>query len=170
MDFLRNRLVLLLLFVAILLVYLLLPSILRSDTDTSPEARMMGLPPLPAQNVSIRTGQLPGDPPLFFREALPSDRAGKQIFPRWVDATLMIWWCWSSDVLFARPVLVIEWRKTFYKLKERNCFVCRLQVVLLHGQAFTSQTWEELGTMAILATNGYQAIAVDLPGRRNQNM
>lgn len=41
---------------------------------------------------------------------------------------------------------------------------CRLQVVLLHGQAFTSKTWEELGTMALLATHGYQALAMDLPG------
>lgn len=38
-------------------------------------------------------------------------------------------------------------------------------MVLLHGQAFTSKTWEELGTMAILAVNGYQALAMDLPGR-----
>lgn len=43
--------------------------------------------------------------------------------------------------------------------------LCRLQVVLLHGQAFTSKTWEELGTMALLATNGYQALAMDLPGK-----
>lgn len=43
--------------------------------------------------------------------------------------------------------------------------LCRLQVVLLHGQAFTSKTWEELGTMALLAINGYQALAMDLPGR-----
>lgn len=42
---------------------------------------------------------------------------------------------------------------------------CRLQVVLLHGQAFTSKTWEELGTMALLAVNGYQALAMDLPGK-----
>lgn len=37
-------------------------------------------------------------------------------------------------------------------------------MVLLHGQAFTSKTWEELGTMAVLAANGYQALAMDLPG------
>lgn len=42
----------------------------------------------------------------------------------------------------------------------------RLQVVLLHGQAFTSKTWEDLGTMALLAANGYQALAMDLPGRK----
>lgn len=40
----------------------------------------------------------------------------------------------------------------------------RLQIVLLHGQAFTSKTWEELGTLSLLATNGYQALALDLPG------
>ncbi|XP_068598498.1 protein ABHD14A [Brachionichthys hirsutus] len=126
MNFLRNRLaVLVLVFLATLLLYLLLPSLRQSSTEPSLEARRIGLtvplPPLPAVNVSIRTGQIPGDPPLFFREALPADGAGRQILPR-------------------------------------------LQVVLLHGQAFTSQTWEELGTMALLAANGYQAIAVDLPG------
>lgn len=40
----------------------------------------------------------------------------------------------------------------------------RLQIVLLHGQAFTSKTWEELGTLSLLATHGYQAFALDLPG------
>ncbi|XP_068171638.1 protein ABHD14A [Antennarius striatus] len=127
MNFLRHRLVVLVLvFLATLLLYLLLPSIRQSSMEPSLEAQRIGLmttplPPLPAINISIHTGQLPGDPPLFFREALPADGAGRQILPR-------------------------------------------LQVVLLHGQAFTSQTWEELGTMALLAVNGYQAIAVDLPG------
>lgn len=127
MNFLRNRLVVLgLVLLATLLLYLLLPSIRQGNMEPSLEAQRMGLmatppPPFPTINVSIRTGQLPGDPPLFFREALPVDGAGRQILPR-------------------------------------------LQVVLLHGQAFTSKTWEELGTMALLATNGYQALAMDLPG------
>ncbi|KAK2862072.1 hypothetical protein Q5P01_001605 [Channa striata] len=127
MNFLRNRLVVLgLVLLATILLYLLLPSIRQGSMEPSLEAQRMGLmvtpdPPLPSINVSIRTGQLPGDPPLFFREALPVDGAGRQILPR-------------------------------------------LQVVLLHGQAFTSKTWEELGTMALLATNGYQALAMDLPG------
>ncbi|KAL0160646.1 hypothetical protein M9458_044371, partial [Cirrhinus mrigala] len=42
-----------------------------------------------------------------------------------------------------------------------------LQMVLLHGQAFTSKTWEELGTLSLLASNGYQALALDLPGFGN---
>lgn len=127
MNFLRNRLVILgLVLLATLLLYLLLPSIRQGSMEPSLDAQRMGLmatppPQIPTINVTIRTGQLPGDPPLFFREALPVDGAGRQILPR-------------------------------------------LQVVLLHGQAFTSKTWEELGTMALLATNGYQALAMDLPG------
>lgn len=127
MNFLRNRLVVLgLVLLATLLLYLLLPAIRQGSMEPSLEAQKMGLtatspPLLPSINVSIRTGQLPGDPPLFFREALPVDAAGRQILPR-------------------------------------------LQIVLLHGQAFTSKTWEELGTMSILATHGYQVLAVDLPG------
>ncbi|KAK6319575.1 hypothetical protein J4Q44_G00107860 [Coregonus suidteri] len=84
-------------------------------------------PPPPAINVSVHTGQLPGDPPLFFRQALPVNGAGRQILPR-------------------------------------------LQVVLLHGQAFSSKTWVELDTLALLATNGYQALAVDLPGTSSDHI
>lgn len=130
MNFLRNRLVVLgLVLLATVLLYLLLPSIRQGSMEPSLDVQRMGLvavspPPPPAINVSVRTGQLPGDPPLFFREALPVDGSGRQILPR-------------------------------------------LQVVLLHGQAFSSKTWEELGTLALLATNGYQALAVDLPGFGN---
>lgn len=37
-------------------------------------------------------------------------------------------------------------------------------VLLLHGQAFRAATWEERGTLALLGSNGYRAVAVDLPG------
>ncbi|XP_009985752.1 PREDICTED: alpha/beta hydrolase domain-containing protein 14A [Tauraco erythrolophus] len=37
-------------------------------------------------------------------------------------------------------------------------------VLFLHGQAFTSKTWEDLGTLALLAGEGYRAVAIDLPG------
>jgi pimeloyl-ACP methyl ester carboxylesterase len=37
-------------------------------------------------------------------------------------------------------------------------------VLFLHGASFSAQTWQDLGTLALLAQQGYHAVAVDLPG------
>lgn len=40
----------------------------------------------------------------------------------------------------------------------------RPPVLLLHGQRFRARTWQDAGTLALLATEGFEALAVDLPG------
>jgi len=37
-------------------------------------------------------------------------------------------------------------------------------VLLLHGKAFQAQTWNDLGTLQLLADNGCNSVALDLPG------
>lgn len=44
------------------------------------------------------------------------------------------------------------------------------QVLFLHGQLFTSKVWEKMGTLQYLASWGYRAIAVDLPGYGNSSL
>lgn len=39
----------------------------------------------------------------------------------------------------------------------------RFSVLLLHGAAFTSETWHKIGTLKALGSKGYTAVAVDLP-------
>lgn len=36
-------------------------------------------------------------------------------------------------------------------------------VLLLHGAKYSAQTWQELGTLSLLADAGFRVAAVDLP-------
>ncbi|MDJ0554859.1 MAG: alpha/beta hydrolase [Microcoleaceae cyanobacterium MO_207.B10] len=39
-----------------------------------------------------------------------------------------------------------------------------VSVLFLHGASFSAQTWQEIGSLQLLAKRGYRAIAVDIPG------
>lgn len=39
------------------------------------------------------------------------------------------------------------------------------QVLLLHGAAFSSETWLKLGTLQYLSAMGHRAVAIDIPGK-----
>jgi len=57
-------------------------------------------------------------------------------------------------------------RDTFYReaLPPEGVSPTNQNAVLLHGMSFKSQTWEELGTIGLLAAMGHRVVAFDLPG------
>jgi len=57
--------------------------------------------------------------------------------------------------------LIIHNKKVHYLEAGRSHLAA---VLVLPGAGFSAQTWWDLGTLTLLAKNGYRAVAIDLPG------
>lgn len=53
---------------------------------------------------------------------------------------------------------------TFLRSVTPSKEVSDISFLFLHGQAFSSKVWHDLGSLKLMAASGYNSIAVDLPG------
>ncbi|XP_027323727.2 putative protein-lysine deacylase ABHD14B [Anas platyrhynchos] len=58
----------------------------------------------------------------------------------------------------------VSGQSLFYRQAQPGGRAPRLNVLLLHGIRFSSDTWLQLQTLAVLADAGHRAVAIDLPG------
>ncbi|XP_076352627.1 putative protein-lysine deacylase ABHD14B [Tachypleus tridentatus] len=73
---------------------------------------------------------------------------------------------WNVDDVSANAISVNV--KVFYREalpKDTSNF--HISILLLNGAAFSSKTWLDLGTIQVLASMGYQTVAMDVPGFGN---
>jgi len=71
----------------------------------------------------------------------------------------------SSDddfLLFEATVEILD-NKMHYR-EASNGWVPKLNVILFHGEHFTSAIWNDIGTLEDLASSGYRVVALELPG------
>ncbi|XP_068951694.1 protein ABHD14A [Petaurus breviceps papuanus] len=76
-------------------------------------------------------------------------------------------WTWESNNVTVLAGLTHSNSSVFYREVQPLHKPHRIEVVLLHGKAFTSHLWQQLGTLEKLSQRGYRAIALDLPGFGN---
>ncbi|XP_077846352.1 putative protein-lysine deacylase ABHD14B isoform X2 [Macaca mulatta] len=58
----------------------------------------------------------------------------------------------------------VQGQALFFREARPSSGQAHFSVLLLHGIRFSSETWQNLGTLHRLAQAGYQAVAIDLPG------
>ncbi|KAM6169674.1 protein ABHD14A [Rhynchocyon petersi] len=76
-------------------------------------------------------------------------------------------WLWGNPRVTILAGLTPGNPPVFYREAHPLHQARRAEVVLLHGKAYNSHTWEQLGTLQLLSQRGYRAVALDLPGFGN---
>ncbi|XP_007950227.1 protein ABHD14B [Orycteropus afer afer] len=70
-----------------------------------------------------------------------------------------------ADVEQREGSIQVQSQKLFFReVRPGGGQAARFSVLLLHGIRFSSETWQNLGTLHRLAQAGYRAVAIDLPG------
>ncbi|XP_043858527.1 protein ABHD14A isoform X3 [Dromiciops gliroides] len=127
----------------------------------------LGLPSLPQplawtwdrENVTILAGLTHSNSSLFYREVKPLHKTQRPSLPQ-------------AHLFMLSPLPQgdksrLDAQSTLGRIGESVRIFGRVEVVLLHGKAFTSHIWQQLGTLEKLSRRGYRAIALDLPGFGN---
>lgn len=70
-----------------------------------------------------------------------------------------------GDVEQHEGTIQVQGQSLFFReVRPGSGQAARFSVLLLHGIRFSSETWQNLGTLLRLAQAGYRAVAIDLPG------
>uniref|UniRef100_A0A2K6TAK8 Putative protein-lysine deacylase ABHD14B n=1 Tax=Saimiri boliviensis boliviensis TaxID=39432 RepID=A0A2K6TAK8_SAIBB len=70
----------------------------------------------------------------------------------------------AASVEQREGTIQVQGQGLFFREARPGSGQARFSVLLLHGIRFSSETWQNLGTLHRLAQAGYQAVAIDLPG------
>ncbi|XP_077488584.1 putative protein-lysine deacylase ABHD14B isoform X1 [Amblyomma americanum] len=73
----------------------------------------------------------------------------------------------ANQVKPTEATVVVDDLTVFYREVNPEGACTDLSVLMLHGAAFKSETWFNLGTLGMLGLMGYRVVAIDMPGFGN---
>ncbi|XP_049272826.1 putative protein-lysine deacylase ABHD14B isoform X3 [Rhipicephalus sanguineus] len=73
----------------------------------------------------------------------------------------------ANQVKPSEATVVVDGLTVFYREVNPQGAHTNISVLLLHGAAFKSETWYNLGTLGNLSLMGYRVVAIDMPGFGN---